>query len=354
MLLFCDTSGLKHDSAGSISGSSLKTKLMCLHRCPGGLWWVVDKLSKCSASLTAERPQLVGRLPEGDAAPAPAHHDHDEDGSLPSGESTSLTYRCSTQKIHSLQVYSHVWCNLNPPRRRQVTPSLSATKSASLRPSTTAWGTPGSRGWSSTPTATSMTILPQGRSLPTYHLELVRGKKKPLSSVSTQEFGVEYLFRLLPSGRHRCIGENFAYVQIKTIWSTLLRMYEFDLVDGYFPTINYTTMIHTPHNPVIRYKRRHEWRSVETFPTRKLEERILNVQLCFSQLMCFSRDKYIHLGYGLEHMFLFTMWILFKNPERPLIRCLVHRPILLHLFTVCHKDTLESMILQGGISKHVK
>uniref|UniRef100_A0A672FVX8 Lanosterol 14-alpha demethylase n=1 Tax=Salarias fasciatus TaxID=181472 RepID=A0A672FVX8_SALFA len=58
------------------------------------------------------------------------------------------------------------------------------------------------------------------------------------------------------AGRHRCIGENFAYVQIKTIWSTLLRMYEFDLVDGYFPSINYTTMIHTPHNPVIRYKRR--------------------------------------------------------------------------------------------------
>ncbi|XP_054910063.1 lanosterol 14-alpha demethylase [Poeciliopsis prolifica] len=58
------------------------------------------------------------------------------------------------------------------------------------------------------------------------------------------------------AGRHRCIGENFAYVQIKTIWSTLLRMYEFELVDGYFPSINYTTMIHTPHNPVIRYKRR--------------------------------------------------------------------------------------------------
>ncbi|XP_029444709.1 lanosterol 14-alpha demethylase isoform X2 [Rhinatrema bivittatum] len=59
------------------------------------------------------------------------------------------------------------------------------------------------------------------------------------------------------AGRHRCIGENFAYVQIKTIWSTLLRMFVFDLVDGYFPTINYTTMIHTPNNPVIRYKRRH-------------------------------------------------------------------------------------------------
>ncbi|CAB1320857.1 unnamed protein product [Coregonus sp. 'balchen'] len=54
------------------------------------------------------------------------------------------------------------------------------------------------------------------------------------------------------AGRHRCIGENFAYVQIKTIWSTMLRLYEFDLVDGYFPTINYTTMIHTPHNPGLQ------------------------------------------------------------------------------------------------------
>ncbi|MGH0122967.1 UNVERIFIED_CONTAM: hypothetical protein FKN15_077621 [Acipenser sinensis] len=58
------------------------------------------------------------------------------------------------------------------------------------------------------------------------------------------------------AGRHRCIGENFAYVQIKTIWSTMLRLYEFDLVDGYFPSVNYTTMIHSPNNPIIRYKRR--------------------------------------------------------------------------------------------------
>uniref|UniRef100_A0AAQ5X9V8 Lanosterol 14-alpha demethylase n=1 Tax=Amphiprion ocellaris TaxID=80972 RepID=A0AAQ5X9V8_AMPOC len=68
--------------------------------------------------------------------------------------------------------------------------------------------------------------------------------------------GEKFAYVPFGAGRHRCIGENFAYVQIKTIWSTLLRLYDFDLVDGYFPTINYTTMIHTPHNPVIRYKRR--------------------------------------------------------------------------------------------------
>ncbi|CAD7671225.1 unnamed protein product [Nyctereutes procyonoides] len=27
-------------------------------------------------------------------------------------------------------------------------------------------------------------------------------------------------------------------------------LYEFDLIDGYFPTMNHTTMIHTPENPV--------------------------------------------------------------------------------------------------------
>ncbi|XP_029023796.1 lanosterol 14-alpha demethylase [Betta splendens] len=68
--------------------------------------------------------------------------------------------------------------------------------------------------------------------------------------------GEKFAYVPFGAGRHRCIGENFAYVQIKTIWSTLLRMYEFDLVDGYFPTINYTTMIHTPHKPIIRYRRR--------------------------------------------------------------------------------------------------
>ncbi len=57
-------------------------------------------------------------------------------------------------------------------------------------------------------------------------------------------------------GRHRCIGENFAYIQIKTIWSVLLQKYEFDLVDGHFPPVNYSTMIHTPVRPVIAYKLR--------------------------------------------------------------------------------------------------
>uniref|UniRef100_A0A8C5L9L5 Lanosterol 14-alpha demethylase n=1 Tax=Jaculus jaculus TaxID=51337 RepID=A0A8C5L9L5_JACJA len=68
--------------------------------------------------------------------------------------------------------------------------------------------------------------------------------------------GEKFAYVPFGAGRHRCIGENFAYVQIKTIWSTMLRLYEFDLINGYFPTVNYTTMIHTPENPIIHYKRR--------------------------------------------------------------------------------------------------
>ena len=32
-------------------------------------------------------------------------------------------------------------------------------------------------------------------------------------------------------GRHRCIGLTFAYLQVKAIWSVLLRRYELSLVD---------------------------------------------------------------------------------------------------------------------------
>eukprot|EP00126_Sphaerothecum_destruens_P007631 Sdes_comp19924_c0_seq1m12357 len=59
------------------------------------------------------------------------------------------------------------------------------------------------------------------------------------------------------AGRHRCIGEVFANVQIKTIWSTLLRKYEFDLVDGNFPQIDFTTLVQCPKNPLLRYRLRH-------------------------------------------------------------------------------------------------
>ena len=57
------------------------------------------------------------------------------------------------------------------------------------------------------------------------------------------------------AGRHRCIGESFAYIQNKTIWSVLLEMYELTPVDK-FPEPNYQNMIHAPVKSTVGYKLR--------------------------------------------------------------------------------------------------
>jgi len=57
------------------------------------------------------------------------------------------------------------------------------------------------------------------------------------------------------AGRHRCIGESFAYLQNKTIWSVLLEQYQLSAIDE-FPEPNYQNMIHTPSKSVVRYEKR--------------------------------------------------------------------------------------------------
>ncbi|KAJ1850474.1 Lanosterol 14-alpha-demethylase, partial [Coemansia sp. RSA 2703] len=60
------------------------------------------------------------------------------------------------------------------------------------------------------------------------------------------------------AGRHRCIGEQFAYLQIKTILYTLLTRFEFELDPKRgMPERNYQSMVVLPEGPVLcRYKRR--------------------------------------------------------------------------------------------------
>ncbi|KAL0488986.1 sterol 14-alpha-demethylase [Acrasis kona] len=58
------------------------------------------------------------------------------------------------------------------------------------------------------------------------------------------------------SGRHKCIGENFAILQVKSIISKLLRTYDMKLL-GKLPTIDYTSLVVGPTTPcVIEYKKR--------------------------------------------------------------------------------------------------
>lgn len=59
------------------------------------------------------------------------------------------------------------------------------------------------------------------------------------------------------AGRHRCIGEAFAYVQIKTIISLFVREFKHELVDGKFPKLNYNSLIVIPEkNALLSIERR--------------------------------------------------------------------------------------------------
>mmetsp|Transcript_13108 Transcript_13108/g.15840 ORF Transcript_13108/g.15840 Transcript_13108/m.15840 type:complete len:491 (-) Transcript_13108:705-2177(-) len=57
-------------------------------------------------------------------------------------------------------------------------------------------------------------------------------------------------------GRHGCMGEQFAYMQVKTIWSYLLRNFDFELVSP-CPEPNYDAMVVGPKGECkVKYTRR--------------------------------------------------------------------------------------------------
>ena len=56
-------------------------------------------------------------------------------------------------------------------------------------------------------------------------------------------------------GRHSCMGESFAYLQIQTIWSVLFRDFDLEPV-GPLPEVDYTAMVVGPQQSMIRYRRK--------------------------------------------------------------------------------------------------
>lgn len=61
------------------------------------------------------------------------------------------------------------------------------------------------------------------------------------------------------AGRHRCIGEKFAHVNLVTIISTMVRHFKFNTVDGrsWVPPTDYTSLFSRPMQPAeIRWERR--------------------------------------------------------------------------------------------------
>lgn len=57
------------------------------------------------------------------------------------------------------------------------------------------------------------------------------------------------------AGRHRCMGVVFAQLQLRALWSHLLRNFEFELQDPSYP-VDYTNLIAGPRPPCrVRYRR---------------------------------------------------------------------------------------------------
>ncbi|KAG2365577.1 cytochrome P450 [Suillus spraguei] len=71
--------------------------------------------------------------------------------------------------------------------------------------------------------------------------------------------GIESPYQPFGSGRHRCIGEQFSYLQLGVVISSIIRKVEIRLDDGIreIPAHNYYTMITMPKKPRnVRYRRR--------------------------------------------------------------------------------------------------
>lgn len=68
--------------------------------------------------------------------------------------------------------------------------------------------------------------------------------------------GGRFSYTAFSGGRHACVGENYAYMQIKVIWSHLLRNFELKLMSP-FPDTSWKNLVLEPKGKVmVRYKRR--------------------------------------------------------------------------------------------------
>ena len=77
----------------------------------------------------------------------------------------------------------------------------------------------------------------------------------PPAAPRVEDKALPFSFIGFGGGRHGCMGQNFAYLQIKTIWSVLLRNFEFEMLDP-FPEPNFESMVIGPKPCRVRYTRR--------------------------------------------------------------------------------------------------
>lgn len=75
-------------------------------------------------------------------------------------------------------------------------------------------------------------------------------------SADRKEDKTPYAYLGFGGGMHQCMGQQFGYLQVKTILATLLSQYEIEML-GDMPEPDYTAMVVGPKgSPMVRYKRR--------------------------------------------------------------------------------------------------
>lgn len=98
------------------------------------------------------------------------------------------------------------------------------------------------------------------------HAHLAPKQVKDSKEEETEDYGYGLVSKgaaspYLPfgAGRHRCIGEQFAYVQLQTITATVIRSFKFYNVDGSDKVVgtDYSSLFSRPLSPaVIKWERR--------------------------------------------------------------------------------------------------
>jgi sterol 14-demethylase len=68
--------------------------------------------------------------------------------------------------------------------------------------------------------------------------------------------GTESPYQPFGAGRHRCVGEQFAYLQLTLVVGEVLRNYKLTAAQKVFPATNYQTMIVLPLDPKINIEAR--------------------------------------------------------------------------------------------------
>lgn len=72
-----------------------------------------------------------------------------------------------------------------------------------------------------------------------------------------EEHKIPYAYMGFGGGMHSCMGQNFAFMQVKSILSVLFREYEIERIAPEMPEINYAAMVVGPKGDCrVRYKKR--------------------------------------------------------------------------------------------------